>query len=156
MQPIADLLTSLEISPRLIVGMVREAPKEILKRRPASEVWSIHELACHIAHVHPLFFSRLDLILTEHHPVIKPYNPGVDDEPDALLRLDLDSSLDLLVRERIRLLERLKTLSAQDWERTAEHPEYARYSIFILFRHLLLHDQTHAYAIEELLLKRDW
>ena len=77
MQPIADLLTSLEISPRLIVGMVREAPKEILKRRPASEVWSIHELACHIAHVHPLFFSRLDLILTEHHPVIKPYNPGV-------------------------------------------------------------------------------
>ncbi len=36
------------------------------------------------------------------------------------------------------------------------HPEYARYSVFIMFRHLALHDLMHAYSIEELLLKRDW
>lgn len=30
------------------------------------------------------------------------------------------------------------------------------YSVFIMFRHLALHDFFHAYRIEELLLKREW
>jgi hypothetical protein len=40
--------------------------------------------------------------------------------------------------------------------RTAEHGEYSHYSIFIMFRHLALHDLFDAYRIEELLLKREW
>jgi len=28
--------------------------------------------------------------------------------------------------------------------------------VFIMFRHLALHDFLHAYRIEELLLRRDW
>ena len=156
MLPIAELLAALDYSPRLIVSMVHEARPEILKRRPAPNEWSIHELACHVAHVHPLFFSRLDLILREDHPLIRPYNPGEDDAPDTLLKMDLGASLDLMVSERARLLALLKVLPPKAWERTAEHPEYARYSIFIMFRHLVLHDQMHAYSIEELLLKRDW
>jgi hypothetical protein len=50
----------------------------------------------------------------------------------------------------------LKDLSEEDWERTAEHAEYAHYSLFIMFRHLAMHDMLHAYRIEELLLKKDW
>ena len=40
--------------------------------------------------------------------------------------------------------------------RTAEHPEYSHYSIFIMFRHLALHDLYHAYRIEERLLRKEW
>lgn len=156
MLPTAELLAELEFSPRILVSMVREAPPEILKRRPAPNEWSIHEIACHIAGVHSIFFTRLDQILREDHPLISPYNPEVDEDPDALLEMDLDGSLAKFTQERMRLVERLKTLSLRDWERTAEHPEYARYSIFIMFRHLVLHDQMHAYSIEELLLKKDW
>jgi hypothetical protein len=47
-------------------------------------------------------------------------------------------------------------LSADDWQRTARHDEYTHYSVFIMFRHLALHDMFHAYRIEELLLKKDW
>jgi len=47
-------------------------------------------------------------------------------------------------------------LSAKDWQRTAEHGEYTHYSVFIMFRHLAMHDMFHAYRIEELLLKNDW
>jgi hypothetical protein len=47
-------------------------------------------------------------------------------------------------------------LSAGDWNRTAEHGEYSHYSVFIMFRHLALHDFFHAYRIEELLLKKEW
>ena len=49
-----------------------------------------------------------------------------------------------------------RQLSAADWARTAEHGEYSHYSVFIMFRHLALHDFFHAYRIEELLLKKEW
>jgi hypothetical protein len=88
--------------------------------------------------------------------VITPYDPGTQDPDDALLRLDLDESLNRYVRERAALVERLRALSPADWARTAEHGEYSHYSVFIMFRHLALHDFFHAYRIEELLLNRDW
>lgn len=57
---------------------------------------------------------------------------------------------------RQRLVDRLKRLSLEDWQRTAEHGEYTHYSVFIMFRHLVLHDMFHAHGIEELLLKINW
>ena len=47
-------------------------------------------------------------------------------------------------------------LRPEEWRRTARHDEYNAYSVFIMFRHLALHDFQHAYRIEELLLCRDW
>jgi hypothetical protein len=51
---------------------------------------------------------------------------------------------------------RLRRLQPDEWRRTAEHEEYSHYSIFIMFRHVVMHDMLHAYRIEELLLKNDW
>jgi hypothetical protein len=77
-------------------------------------------------------------------------------EEDALLKIDLYEAMGRFSSDRRQLVERLKGLSADDWQRTAEHEEYTHYSIFIMFRHLALHDMLHAYRIEELLLKNDW
>ena len=151
-----SVVTALENAPGLIVPMVKEVPEAILKRRPAPGKWSAHEHACHLAAVHQLFFTRLDLMLTEQHPLIKPYLPDKDDEDDALLKVDLAEALNRFEQDRKTLVERLRKLSPDDWQRTAEHPEYNRYSIFILFRHAAMHDMLHSYRIEELLLKPDW
>ena len=70
--------------------------------------------------------------------------------------MDLDDSLEQYVEDRRRLVERLRRLSPEEWSRTAEHGEYSHYSVFIMFRHLALHDFFHAYRIEELLLKKEW
>lgn len=150
------IITALENAPALIIPMVREVSPANLKRRPAPQVWSIHEHACHLVELHNLFNTRLDLMLRETNPVIKPYQPGQDDEDGALLKLDLDESLDRYVKERQALVARLRGLSADDWQRTAQHAEYNRYSVFIMFRHAALHDMEHAYSIEELLLNPDW
>ena len=60
------------------------------------------------------------------------------------------------MRERARLVERVKELSAEEWQRTAKHEAYNRYSVFIMFRDLYLHEMLHAYLIQELMLKKDW
>jgi len=70
--------------------------------------------------------------------------------------MDLDTALKRFTADRSRLVARLESLAPADWARTAEHGEYRTYSVFIMFRHLALHDFLHAYRIEELLLRPDW
>ena len=151
-----DLVAALERAPAIVIPLVRQANGAIVKRRPAPGEWSIHENACHLADVHPLFFRRLDLMLAETDPIIRSYDPGRDDGDDALLKLDLDDSLRRFEGDRARLVARLRQLRADDWTRTARHDEYNSYSVFTMFRHLALHDFHHAYRIEELMLRRDW
>ena len=156
MNSILAVLDALRRAPEVLVPLVREVPQDVLKRRPASRRWSAHEHACHLAHVHALFFDRLELMLRDPAPVIRPYLPGEQDADDFLLCMDLDQSLDRFVADRARLVARLVRLDAADWVRTAKHEEYRTYSVFIMFRHLALHDFLHAYRIEELLLRPDW
>jgi hypothetical protein len=150
------VIEALERAPSIVVPLVREVPSAVLKRRPQPGRWSAHEHTCHLAVVHRLFFERLDLMLVNPQPVITPYLPDQADPDDMLLRLDLESSLAQYIDDRMRLVARLRQLEPADWERTAEHSEYSHYSMFIMFRHLALHDFLHAYRIEELLLKKDW
>jgi hypothetical protein len=151
-----SVIAALENGPLIVIPLVREVPKAILKRRPRPGKWSAHEHACHLAEVHPLFFSRLALMLKESNPHIVPYHPEVDMEEDALLNMDLDEAVNRFSMDRYDLVDRLKAMPVEDWKRTADHDEYDHYSIFIMFRHLALHDMLHAYRIEELLLKKDW
>ena len=156
MQNPEAIIAALENAPGIILPLVREVPAAVLKRPPKPGKWSAHEHACHLAVVHKIFFQRLDAMLSNPKPRITPYNPDQNEVEDHLLKMELDESLERFVADRRRLLEKLKGLQPKDWKRTADHPEYSHYSIFIMFRHLALHDLFHAYRIEELLLKKDW
>jgi hypothetical protein len=156
MDTIEAVVDAIERAPGVVVPLVREVPAGRLKRRPAPGKWSAHEHACHLAVVHDLFLRRLDHMLRSPAPVITPYDPGRSDPDDLLLNMDLQDSLQRFVDDRRRLVDRLRTLQPEDWARTAEHGEYSHYSVFIMFRHLALHDFFHAYRIEELLLKKEW
>jgi len=150
------LIATLEASPDIIVGLVREVPPQNLKRRPAPNKWSAHEHACHISTGDAPFLSRLELMLSDPLPHIMSMIPSPEEEAGSLLNVDLDEALSRYVRERAQVVKRLKGLTVEDWQRTAEHEEYSHYSVFIMFRHLLMHEMLHAYRIEELMLKKDW
>ena len=150
------IIDALARAPEIVLPLVREVPPARLKRRPPSGKWSAHEHACHLAVVHRLFFDRLDLMLSSPAPVITPYDPGRNDPDDMLLELDLDAMLAQYVADRRALVERLRGLAPDDWNRAAEHGEYSHYTVLIMFRHLALHDFFHAYRIEELLLLKEW
>ena len=152
----AEVVDALERAPSLIVPLVREVPDRLRKRRPRPGKWSAHEHACHLAAVQPVFAERLALVLEQDHPTIRPYQPEREHAPDALLSVDLEEALGRLQRERAELVARLRRLQPAEWRRTAEHEEYSHYSVFIMFRHLAMHDMLHAYRIEECLLKKDW
>src|ERR1700730_3839721 len=115
------IVAALERAPDLVIPLIREVPQAILKRRPRHGKWSAHEHACHLATIHPVMSARLNLMLTDPVPSITPFFPSSDEEEGALLRVDLDEAMERFSNDRRRLVERLNTLSAEGWERTAEH-----------------------------------
>jgi hypothetical protein len=151
-----EVIAALERAPSVIVPLVREVPERFRKRRPSPGKWSAHEHACHLAAAQPIFFERLALMLEQDHPSIRSYQPEREHSPDALLAVDLEEALGRFQRERAELVARLRRLQADEWRRTGEHEEYSHYSVFIMCRHLVLHDMLHGYRIEECLLKKDW
>ena len=86
MTSIPAIIEALRRAPEIVVPLVREVPPATLKRRPSARRWSAHEHACHLAHVHALFFDRLDYMLREPKPVIQPYSPGDQDPDDVRVR----------------------------------------------------------------------
>ena len=152
----AAVINALENAPALVVPLVREVPRAVLKRRPAPGRWSAHEHACHLADVHALFFARLERFLAEERPRIEPFDPATQRPDGELLEVDLDDALARFAEDRRRLVARLRELPPELWRREADHGEYTHYSLLIMFRHLALHDCLHAYRVEELLLKKDW
>lgn len=150
------LISALEAAPGVIIPMIREVPAQILKRRPSPNKWSAYEHACHLSQSDSLFRERLDMILSTPEPYIKSVEPTPEEEEGSMLEIDLDERLEAYVRERASLVERLKKLSPDEWQKTAEHEAFSHYSVWIMFRHVLNHEMLHAYRIEELLLKNDW
>ena len=150
------LISALETAPGVIIPLIREVLPEILKRRPSPGTWSAYENAVHLSQSDASFRARLDLILSEPEPFIEVIENSAEDEAGAMLEIDLDESLDRYVRERAALVERMRKLSADEWQKTAVHEAFDHYSVFIMFRHLFVHEMLHAYRIEQLMLKKDW
>ncbi len=144
------------LGPGVVRQLIYAMPPELRKRRPAPGVWSAHEHAVHLPAVQPIMLRRLEMMLKEPGCTIKSYEPSRDDQDGALLKLDLNVEMDRFDRERASLVERLRTLTPEQWAITAEHEEYSHYGIFIMFRHIALHDMHHAYKIEERLLRKSW
>ena len=129
MSDTATLISALETAPGVIIPLIREVPPQILKRRPSPAKWSAYEHAIHLSQSDASFRARLDLILSTPEPFIKTIDNSPEDEAGAMLDVDLDESLDRYVRERASLVERLRKLSADEWQK----PPYTRRSITIRY-----------------------
>src|SRR6478752_1709989 len=115
------LIAALESAPGVIIPLIREVPPQILKRRPSPAKWSAYEHAYHLSQSDAPFLARLDLILSTPAPYINSIENSPEDEAGAMLDIDLDESLDRYVRERAALVERLRKLSPDEWQKRAEH-----------------------------------
>jgi hypothetical protein len=77
------------------------------------------------------------------------------EEPDTPPRMTTSFALDQFTRYRYKQLLLLESADHITWKKTATHPEYEAYSLYILTRHVLMHDYWHMYRMEELWLTRD-
>jgi uncharacterized damage-inducible protein DinB len=150
-----DIIAQLTRGPSLLAGLLDSVPAGDLKRRPRPGKWSAHEHACHVAVMEPMWLTRVALILAQDNPTIISYEPAEDD-PDRLLKMDLAAAMSAFARERAGLVARLEPLPPAAWERPAVHTAHTRYSLFLMCRHIAMHDAFHGYRIEEFALGSHW
>jgi len=156
MQDIRDLLEGLKRSPGILSAFVKSIPESRMDLRRGEGFWTIAEHVSHLAQVQPMLLERFQRFMNEDHPEFIPYIPGDGkDEPDTPPRLDMTAALEQFAQYRNRELVLLEGADDITWQKRGSHPEYEDYSLYILVRHLLMHDYWHMYRMEELWLTRD-
>jgi hypothetical protein len=105
--------------------------------------------------VQPILYGRLEGFLREEQPEITPYVPPKEPGSGAPRPKSTEELLELFERWRLRQIDLIGSAAPEVWNRRAVHPEYESYSFEILVRHIVLHDHTHMYRMEELWLLTD-
>ena len=153
---IPDLLEGLKRTPRLLAEFVTAVPEDRLDRRRGEGFWTVAEHASHLAQVQPMLLERLQRFLDEDRPVFVPYIPGEDEkEGGPPAEMAMKAVLAEFAKCRQRQLALLEKADGAAWQKTALHPEYDLYSLYILTRHILMHDHWHMYRMEQLWLTKD-
>lgn len=152
---VAAIVRGLGDSHAVLTGLVGSIPPELLDRKRGEETWSIAEHVAHLADVQPMLADRMRRILQEDTPEFVPFFPDADEEQDVPELPTVEKALTDFKAGRDAILSLLGRCSGEDWNRLAVHPEYDQYGLYILARHILMHDHWHMYRIEELWLTKD-
>jgi uncharacterized damage-inducible protein DinB len=158
MKDIEALLEGLRNTPAILSAFVTTIPEAKLDLRRGEGFWTIAEHVSHLAQVQPMLLVRFERFIGEAHPVFEPYIPGADElAPETPPRMEMADAIDQFAEYRKRQVACLENVAGDDeiWRRTATHPEYETYTLYILMRHLLMHDHWHMYRMEALWLTRD-
>ena len=156
MNDIRDQLEAMRRTPSILFEFVKTIPQNKLDLRRGEGFWTIAEHVSHLAQVQPMMLNRFERFMNEDHPEFIPYIPGkADEEPDSPPQMDITYALDQFTEYRNKQLLLLESVDEIAWEKTATHPEYEAYSLYILTRHVLMHDFWHMFRMEELWLTRD-
>ncbi len=156
MEDIADLLAGLRRTPKIVNEFVKTIPESKMARRRGEGFWTIAEHVSHLAEVQPMLLARFQRFMHEECPEFVPFIPNKDGgEPVAPACMSVKAALPRFKEYREKQLVLLENARPDIWRRMATHPEYDQYSLYILTRHVLMHDFWHMYRMEELWLAKD-
>ena len=150
-----DILEGLRRSGPILAAFIESVPAAQMNRRRGDGAWTIAEHTGHLAQVQPMLLERIRRFRNEAHPRFEPYLPASDADEDRPVVMTSDEALEAFNRYRDQQIAELASADDATWEKIARHPEYMRYSLYILARHILMHDHWHMYRMEELWLTRD-
>lgn len=156
MQDKRELLDGLGQTPKILSAFVETISEERMRLRRGEGFWTIAEHVAHLAQVQPMLFERLQRFINEEQPHFIPFIPVKDKDAPAVSRpIDVAVALEQFALYRKKQIALLAAADPNTWLKTGTHPEYEAYSLYILIRHILMHDFWHMYRMEELWLAKD-
>ena len=155
LKEIEVILNALSGSITIFEGFLLSIPSDALDKKRGEDFWSIHEHADHLADVQLMLLERIKRILSEDTPEFIPFIPEQEEQIEKNALRPVDEIIKQFREGREEQLKLLTGLGQEAWARLAVHPEYDRYGLFILARHVLMHDHWHLYRMEELWLTKD-
>ena len=118
--------------------------------------WTVRQVVHHLADSHMHACLRMKFIVTEDHPVIKPYEQDRWSAlPDAA-HGPLEPSLRILDGLHDRWVRFLESLPEEAWKRSALHPERGEVTLESMLRTYAGHGEKHVAQINGLKTARGW
>jgi len=88
--------------------------------------WTVRQVVHHVPDSHLHAYARFKLALTEDEPTVKPFDEVRWAELSDTKTVSLEVSLSLLESLHERWVGLLRSLTAAEYRRTFQHPEYGR------------------------------
>ncbi len=138
------LLAVLAATPAALDTFSRELKDQDWKQRRQAGEWSFAEILCHLRDVDSeVYLPRIETITRQENPFL----PGVDTDRWAEERVyylqDGKTALQQFTAARTQLLEVLKTIPLNEWQRTARHAIFGRTTLHEMVCFIATHDRNH-------------
>jgi hypothetical protein len=143
-----DLLDALKATPETLTGLLTGiSDAQARSAKGGDEDWSVVEVVCHLRDAEEISLQRLEAMRDQENPLIVGY------DQEALVRdrnykeSGLQSALSGFIAFRQRMIATLAALAPEQWERSGQHNEMGRITIFTHAIHKASHDAIHCAQI---------
>jgi uncharacterized damage-inducible protein DinB len=118
--------------------------------------WTLRQVVHHVPDSHMNSYVRFKLALTEDDPMIKPYAEDRWAELADTQTTPIEVSLTMLDSLHDRWVRLLRSLSAEDWQRTFRHPELGSVTLEKSLAIYAWHGKHHVSHITSLREREGW
>jgi len=149
---LAAIQATLKATPAALSTLLMSENEAVWMRRVPDDEWNITEVACHLRDVEEqVNLPRLQKILQEDNPFI----PGVDTDPWAESRQYYcqhgKTALRAFISHRLKTLELLRKVRAEDWQRPARHAIFGPTHLLEICSFMAGHDRIHLSQVRRIL-----
>ena len=146
-----EIVSALAAMPGGLERMLDGRPEEALMRPARDGGWGVVEVLPHLRDWEEIFGQRVQAILTTDHPSLESF----DDELWAIERdyrgQDPMATLAHFRELREDLVDKVRDLPPEAWERTAEHEVHGPITLGWLVDRITSHDTEHCEQIRDAL-----
>lgn len=118
--------------------------------------WTLRQVVHHVPDSHLNAYTRVKLALTEHEPVIKPYDEAAWAGLPDTDRVPVEVSLALLDALHQRWVALLRSMRDEDFARAYVHPETGRHTLEYLLALYAWHGPHHVAHITTARAQHAW
>ena len=147
----ADPLALQAKAPDILASLIDGLTEEEVGRRPAPLKWSIREIVAHLADDELVGAYRIRLILSDPGTTIQAFDQDVWARTGRYGTTDVAESLALYRALRRANLKLLRSLTAEEWDRSGVHAERGVESLRDIAMYFAGHDINHFNQIRSIL-----
>lgn len=140
---VQSLISRLAAIPTLIAQATEALSETGIHAHPEQGEWSISDVFAHMRAVDDLWIPRIYGIIVRDQPILTAFDERRWAELVGYTSADFRSSLSLYTLRRAELVQVLRRLELDDWERIGLHEEYGSISLFDLMAGWVKHEEEH-------------
>jgi hypothetical protein len=144
-------LDAAEKNPGEVARAVSGLPERVLRYKPSPEKWCILEILGHLADIEIVYAYRIRQMLSDENPVIAPLDQDAWARNLDYLRTPAPELVAAYGLNRHRTVQLLRKIKAEDFARSALHPELKRQvTVGEMLGKMSGHGTSHLQQIEKL------